>query len=56
VEQQAATAEDVSVNIQQVDQAALSLLEGAQAVSGVADRLGEGASSLAQNTARFRLG
>ncbi|WP_407294476.1 methyl-accepting chemotaxis protein [Stutzerimonas zhaodongensis] len=56
VEQQAATAEDVSGNIQRVDQAALSLLEGAQAVHGVADRLGEGTRSLAQNTARFRLG
>jgi methyl-accepting chemotaxis protein len=56
VEQQAATAEDVSGNIQRVDQAALSLLEGAQAVRVVADRLGEGTRSLAQNTARFRLG
>ena len=56
VEQQAATAEDVSGNIQRVDQAALSLLEGAQAVHVVADRLGEGTRSLAQNTARFRLG
>ncbi len=55
VEQQAATAEDVSGNIQRVDQAALSLLEGAQAVHVVADRLGEGTRSLAQNTARFRL-
>jgi methyl-accepting chemotaxis protein len=56
VEQQAATAEDVSGNIQRVDQAALVLLAGAQAVHGVADRLGEGTRSLAQNTARFRLG
>ncbi len=56
VEQQAATAEDVSGNIQRVDQAALVLLEGAQAVHGAADRLGEGTRSLAQNTARFRLG
>ncbi|MCQ4257184.1 methyl-accepting chemotaxis protein [Stutzerimonas stutzeri] len=56
VEQQAATAEDVSGNIQRVDQAALVLLEGAQAVHGVADRLSEGTRSLAQNTARFRLG
>ncbi|MCQ2030773.1 methyl-accepting chemotaxis protein [Stutzerimonas zhaodongensis] len=56
VEQQAATAEDVSGNIQRVDQAALVLLEGAQAMHGVADQLGEGTRSLAQNTARFRLG
>ncbi|MGM3389338.1 methyl-accepting chemotaxis protein [Stutzerimonas stutzeri] len=56
VEQQAATAEDVSGNIQRVDQAALSLLEGAQAVHGVADRLGDGTRRLADNTARFRLG
>lgn len=56
VEQQAATAEDVSGNIQRVDQAAMTLLYGAQAVHGVADRLGEGTRSLAQNTARFRLG
>ncbi|WP_457933602.1 methyl-accepting chemotaxis protein [Pseudomonas sp. SA195] len=55
VEQQAATAEDVSGNIQRVDQAALSLLEGAQAVHGVADRLGDGTRKLAQNTARFSL-
>ncbi|WP_420864252.1 methyl-accepting chemotaxis protein [Stutzerimonas marianensis] len=55
VEQQAATAEDVSGNIQRVDQAALSLLEGAQAVHGVADRLGDGTRRLADNTARFRL-
>ena len=55
VEQQAATAEEVSGNIQQVDQAAASLLQGAQAVHGVADRLGEGSRSLAQNTAHFHL-
>ena len=39
----------------QVDQAAASLLQGAQAVHGVADRLGEGSRSLAQNTAHFHL-
>ncbi len=55
VEQQAATAEEVSGNIQQVDHAAASLLQGAQAVHGVADRLGEGSRSLAQNTAHFHL-
>lgn len=55
MEQQAATAEEVSGNIQQVDQAAASLLQGAQAVHGVADRLGEGSRSLAQNTAHFHL-
>ena len=55
VEQQAATAEEVSGNIQQVDQAAASLLQGAQAVHGVANRLGEGSRSLAQNTAHFHL-
>lgn len=55
VEQQAATAEDVSGNIQRVDQAARVLLDGAQAVHGVADRLGEGTRSLVLYTARFRV-
>lgn len=55
VEEQAATAEDVSGNIQQVDQAALHLLEGAQSVHGVADRLNAGSRSLSQSTATFQL-
>jgi methyl-accepting chemotaxis protein len=55
VEQQAATAEEVSGNIQQVDQAAAELLHGAQTMHGVADRLSAGSRSLAQNTAHFHL-
>ncbi len=55
VEEQAATADEVSGNIQRVDQAAASLLHSAQAVHGVADRLSDGSRELAHNTARFRL-
>ncbi|MBU0807298.1 MAG: methyl-accepting chemotaxis protein [Gammaproteobacteria bacterium] len=54
-EQQAATADEVSGNIQQVDQAASALLEGAQAVSHAAEELRQGSQVLAQNTARFKL-
>ncbi|MBU1283186.1 MAG: methyl-accepting chemotaxis protein [Gammaproteobacteria bacterium] len=54
-EQQAATADEVSGNIQQVDQAASALLEGAQAVSNAAEQLRQGSQVLAQNTARFKL-
>ena len=55
-EQQAATADEVSGNIQQVDQAASALLDGAQAVSRAAEQLRLGSQGLAQNTGRFRLG
>ncbi|MBS7664285.1 methyl-accepting chemotaxis protein [Pseudomonas lalucatii] len=54
-EQQAATADEVSGNIQQVDQATSALLDGAQAVSGVAEQLRRGSQGLVQNTGRFRL-
>ncbi|UTW06327.1 methyl-accepting chemotaxis protein [Pseudomonas benzenivorans] len=54
-EQQAATADEVSGNIQQVDQAASALLDGAQAVSSAAEQLRRGSQGLAQNTGRFRL-
>jgi methyl-accepting chemotaxis protein len=54
-EQQAATADEVSGNIQQVDQAASALLEGAQAVSNAAEQLRQGSQVLEQNTARFKL-
>ncbi|NMY51282.1 methyl-accepting chemotaxis protein [Pseudomonas sp. WS 5011] len=54
-EQQAATADEVSGNIQQVDHAASALLEGAQAVSNAAEQLRQGSQALAQNTARFKL-
>ncbi|HLA31744.1 MAG TPA: methyl-accepting chemotaxis protein [Pseudomonas sp.] len=54
-EQQAATADEVSGNIQQVDQAASALLEGAQAVSTAAEQLRQGSQVLEQNTARFKL-
>uniref|UniRef100_UPI0030DA70C5 methyl-accepting chemotaxis protein n=1 Tax=Pseudomonas sp. EA_35y_Pfl2_R111 TaxID=3088689 RepID=UPI0030DA70C5 len=54
-EQQAATADEVSGNIQQVDQAASALLEGAQAVSNAAEQLRQGSQVLAQNTSRFKL-
>lgn len=54
-EQQAATADEVSGNIQQVDQAASALLEGAQAVSNAAEQLRQGSQALAQNTGRFKL-
>ncbi len=46
----------VSGLVEALDQAALHLLDGAQAGDGVANRLGEGARRLVQNTARFRLG
>ncbi|PVZ15919.1 MULTISPECIES: methyl-accepting chemotaxis protein [unclassified Pseudomonas] len=55
VEQQAATADEVSGNIQQIDQAAMRLLDGARAVNGAADQLSAGSRSLSQNTARFQL-
>jgi len=54
-EQQAATADEVSSNIQQVDQAAGQLLDGAQAVSSAAEQLRRGSLGLAQNTGRFSL-
>jgi methyl-accepting chemotaxis protein len=54
-EQQAATADEVSGNIQQVDQAASALLDGAQAVSSAAEQLRRGSQGLAQNTGRFQL-
>jgi len=54
-EQQAATADEVSGNIQQVDQAASALLESAQAVSHAAEQLRQGSQVLEQNTARFKL-
>ena len=54
-EQQAATADEVSGNIQQVDQAAGQLLDGAQAVSSAAEQLRRGSEGLAHNTGRFSL-
>jgi methyl-accepting chemotaxis protein len=54
-EQQAATADEVSGNIQQVDHAASTLLEGAQAVSNAAEQLRQGSQVLEQNTGRFTL-
>ena len=54
-EQQAATADEVSGNIQQVDHAASTLLEGAQAVSTAAEQLRQGSLALEQNTGRFKL-
>jgi len=54
-EQQAATADEVSGNIQQVDQAAGQLLDGSQAVSSAAEQLRRGSEGLAQNTGRFSL-
>ena len=54
-EQQAVTADEVSGNIQQVDQAASVLLAGAQAVSHAAEQLHQGSRVLEQNTARFKL-
>ncbi|EGH31219.1 histidine kinase, HAMP region: chemotaxis sensory transducer, partial [Pseudomonas syringae pv. japonica str. M301072] len=56
VEEQATTADEVSSNIQQVDQAAGRLLEGARAVNQAADTLSQGSRALNDNTARFRLG
>ncbi|MNL47914.1 Methyl-accepting chemotaxis protein (MCP) signaling domain protein [compost metagenome] len=55
VEEQANTADEVSGNIQQVDQAALRLLEGARAVNQAADTLSQGSKALSDNTGRFRL-
>ena len=55
-EQQAATADEVSGNIQRVDQATGLLLDGAQAVSRAAEQLRRGSDGLAQNTGRFTLG
>ncbi len=55
-EQQAATADEVSGNIQRVDQATGLLLDGAQAVSRAAEQLRQGSDGLAQNTGRFTLG
>ncbi|TWC33271.1 methyl-accepting chemotaxis protein [Pseudomonas sp. SJZ079] len=54
-EQQAATADEVSGNIQQVDQSAGHLLDGAKAVSAAAEQLRRGSEGLAQNTGRFQL-
>ncbi|VVM65115.1 hypothetical protein PS645_01478 [Pseudomonas fluorescens] len=52
---QAATADEVSGNIQQVDQAAGRLLEGPRAVNQAADTMSKGSQALSGNTARFRL-
>ncbi|KIP99815.1 MULTISPECIES: methyl-accepting chemotaxis protein [Pseudomonas] len=54
-EQQAATADEVSHNIQQVDHAATALLDGARMVSNASEQLRRGSESLAQNTGRFRV-
>ncbi|WP_371926523.1 methyl-accepting chemotaxis protein [Pseudomonas sp. D(2018)] len=54
-EQQAATADEVSGSIQQVDQAATLLLQGAQSVQVAAVQLQQGSQALNQNTGRFRL-
>ena len=54
-EQQAATADEVSGNIQQVDTAAGLLLQGAQAVSLASQQLQQGSRTLQDNTARFQL-
>ncbi|WP_236232915.1 methyl-accepting chemotaxis protein [Pseudomonas tohonis] len=54
-EEQAATADEVSGNIQQVDQAASLLLQGAQSVQAAAEQLHRGSQALNQNTSRFRL-
>jgi methyl-accepting chemotaxis protein len=55
VEDQASTADEVSGNIQQVDQAAVRLLEGARAVNLAADTLSQGSKALSANTGRFQL-
>ena len=47
--------DEVRGNIQQVDQAAVRLLESARAVNSAADRLGSGSRALSSNTARFNL-
>ena len=54
VEDQASTADEVSGNIQQVDQAAVRLLEGARAVNLAADTLSQGSKALSANTGRFQ--
>ncbi|PZW49843.1 methyl-accepting chemotaxis protein [Pseudomonas sp. URMO17WK12:I2] len=54
-EQQAATADEVSGNIQQVDEAASELLEGARMVSDACEQLRGGSQSLSRNTGRFRV-
>ncbi|NQD79853.1 methyl-accepting chemotaxis protein, partial [Pseudomonas sp. CrR14] len=54
-EQQAATADEVSHNIQQVDQAASALLDGARMVSNAGEQLRQGSEALALNTGRFRI-
>jgi methyl-accepting chemotaxis protein len=56
VDEQASTADEVSGNIQQVDQAAMRLLEGARAVNLAADTLSQGSQALSANTGRFQLG
>ena len=54
-EQQAATADEVSGNIQQVDQAACELLSGARMVSEASEQLRRGSETLSRNTGRFRV-
>jgi len=54
-EQQAATADEVSGNIQQVDQAASELLSGARMVSDACEQLRRGSETLSRNTGRFRV-
>ncbi|MEQ9728225.1 methyl-accepting chemotaxis protein [Pseudomonas sp. WHRI 8822A] len=54
-EQQAATADEVSGNIQQVDEAASELLDGARMVSDACEQLRGGSQSLSRNTGRFRV-
>ncbi len=54
-EQQAATADEVSGNIQQVDQAASELLSGARMVSDASEQLRRGSETLSRNTGRFRV-
>ena len=54
-EQQAATADEVSGNIQQVDQAASELLSGARMVSEASEQLRRGSETLSRNTGRFRV-
>ncbi|BBP57323.1 methyl-accepting chemotaxis protein [Pseudomonas sp. St316] len=56
VDEQACVADEVSGNIQQVDQAAMRLLEGARAVNVAADTLSQGSQALSANTGRFQLG
>ncbi len=54
-EQQAVTADEVSGNIQQVDQAASELLDGARMVSDASEQLRRGSETLSRNTGRFRV-